>query len=72
MRNCHRGTELAIEALLRLQPYERATKRDVAYRVGNVEANSLWQQKIIEPDLQTSQRILVGNVVDRTVTQYGK
>src|SRR5262249_11418348 len=63
---------LAIKALLGLQSHEREAKWIVAHRIGNVAADTLRQQEIIEPDLQTSQSVLIGNVVDRTVAQNCK
>src|SRR5262249_52026959 len=66
------GPRLAVKVLLRLQTHEGATKRLIVHRVGEVGANALRQQEIVEADLQAPQRVLAGNVVDRSVAQNRK
>ena len=53
----HRGSGFAVETLLRLQPHESPPERIAGHCIGNIDTDALWQQKVIEPDLEPSQRI---------------
>jgi hypothetical protein len=68
----HRGAGFAVKPVLRLQPHERDAERIVAHGVGDVGADALRQQEIVEPDLQSPQHVRRGDVGDRAVAQHAE